>query len=104
MTVDVSLVDFSLGFIKNDDDDDDDDVFVCLIQQQFRLSVQHSNASATVNAMMLEAVEVHGVDSLPASVTVDGASWNRFSHSATMQVPPIEVHHLFADKANLLSE
>ena len=71
-------------------------MMMCLIQQQFRLSVQHSNATETVNAMILEAVEVHGVDTSPTSVTVDGASWNRFSHSTTTRIPATEVHDLFA--------
>jgi len=52
----------------------------------FRLLVRHNNAADEVNSLKLGSVEVHGVDTAPAAVTVNDSRWSHFSHSATTQV------------------
>jgi len=57
-----------------------------VLQQQFRLSIRHNDASNEVDVLRLSSVEVHGVDVAPAGVTVNGKGWTRFSHSTATQV------------------
>ena len=58
----------------------------CLLQQQLHLQIRHNNAMATVSALRLSSVEIHGVDTSPTSVTANHSSWNEINYSTTTQV------------------